>query len=129
MLAKTRDYATQARIASGLNILLGISLIASPWVFEYDGRVAVVNSVFVGALIALLAAGRLALIRATVGLSGIKIVLAAWTIASPWLCGYAANEGAVRDNVILGVVVAALAVWSGSATIAAEKHPPGATAH
>lgn len=41
-----------------------------------------------------------------------------------WVCGYAANVGATSDNVIVGVVVALLAIWSGSATLAEHKHPP-----
>ena len=80
-------------------------------------------------LIAILAASRLASLRPTAGLSGVNFVLALWTIASPWTCGYAANVSAASDNVILGVLIAALALWSGSATIAEHKHPPGTPAH
>ncbi len=129
MFTNLRDYAAQARAASTLNILLGIWLIASPWIFDYGGRPAVLSSVMAGALIAIIAASRLASLRSTAGLSGVNLLLAVWTIASPWLCEYTANVGAVLDNVILGVVVAALALFSGSATVAAEKHPPGAPVH
>jgi hypothetical protein len=79
-----RDYAAQARTASGINILLGIWLICSPWIFDYGGTRAVVNSVFVGALIAILAASRIATLRDSSGLSAINLILALWTIASPW---------------------------------------------
>jgi hypothetical protein len=126
MFTNLRDYAAQARTASSINILLGIWLIASPWIFDYGGRPAVVSSVMTGALIAIIAASRLASLRSTAGLSGVNLLLAVWTIASPWLCEYTANVAAVLDNVILGVVVAALAIFSGSATVAAEKHLPGA---
>jgi hypothetical protein len=129
MLTLIRDYAAQARTASGVNILLGVWLIASPWMFDYGGTPAVLNSVAVGAIIAILAASRLASLRSTVGLSGVNLVLALWTIASPWICGYATNIRAVTDQVILGVVVAALASWSWGATVVAGKHPPGAPAH
>jgi SPW repeat len=129
MLTKTRDFAAQARTASTINMLLGIWLIASPWIFDYGGRPAVLSSVMAGALIAIVAANRLASLRSTAGLSGVNLLLAVWTIASPWLCEYTANIGAVLDNVILGVVVAALATFSGSATIAAEKQPPVAPVH
>jgi hypothetical protein len=123
MSTSTRDYAAQARSASGMNILLGVWLIFSPWTFDYSGSPAVLNSVFVGILIAIFAAIRLASLRNTASLSGVNLLLALWIIASPWLLGYAANVGAVRDNVILGVVVATLAVWSGGATIAERRHP------
>lgn len=129
MFTLARDYAAQARTASGINILLGIWLIMSPWVFDYSGSPAVVSSVFVGAVIALLAAVRLASLYNTMGLSGVNLLLALWTIASPWVFGYAANVGARIDNVILGILIATLAVWSASATVAVERHPPGAAAH
>jgi hypothetical protein len=65
MFVKRREYAAQPRAASGINIVLGIVLIASPWVFDYNGT----------------------------------------------------------------VLVAVLAIWSGGATIVAERHPPGAPVH
>lgn len=127
MLTLTRDYAAQARTASGINILFGIWLIASPWVFDYTGGPAA-NSVFVGALIAILAASRLASLRSSAGLSAINLILALWTIASPWVCGYSANIGAVRDNVLLGIAIATLAGWSGSATFFGQDQQPAAPA-
>ncbi len=128
MLALTRDYAAEARIASGINMLLGIWLIVSPWVFDYSGRAAVVNSVNVGALVALLAAFRLATLRRSASLSVINIILGVWTISSPWGCGYSANVGAVIDNVLLGIAIVTLASWSASATLFGGKHPPGTPA-
>lgn len=126
----TSTRVVQARAASGINILLGLWLLVSPWVFGYhEGAAATLNSVIVGALIAILAASRLASFRTSVGLSWVNVLLALWTIASPWVYGYGANIGGVRDNVILGVAMAALAIVSGSVTVADEKHPPGAPAH
>lgn len=129
MLALPHDYAAQARAASGTNILLGLWLAASPWVFDYSGRSAVVGSVIVGALIALLAAIRLASLHNSMGLSGINLVLAVWTMVAPWVCGYADNVGGTANNVIVGVLIAVLAVWSAGATVADERHPPRAAAH
>jgi SPW repeat len=117
MLTLTRDYAAQARTASGINILLGIWLIVSPWVFDYSGRAPVLNSVNVGALISILAAFRLGTLDRSAGLSAINLILGLWTIASPWVCDFSANVGAVWDNVLLGIAVATLASWSGSATL------------
>lgn len=128
MLALARDYAAQARSASGINILLGLGLVVSPWLVDYSGTPAVLNSVVVGALIAIFGASRLASLTSTVGLSAVNLMLALWIIASPWTCGYASNAAAVADNVILGAVVAVLAIWSWGATIAAEKQPCDAVA-
>ena len=114
MLALSHDYAAQARTASGTNVLLGLWLAASPWVFDYSGRSAVVGSVIVGAVIALLAAIRLASLQNSMGLSGINLFLALWTIGAPWACGYADNIGGTTNNVISGAVISVLAVWSAS---------------
>jgi hypothetical protein len=121
MLTLNRDYAVQARTASGTNIVLGVWLIASPWIFDYSGRSAVVISVFVGSLIALFAAFRLASLFDSMGLSGVNLILALGIIASPWACGYAANLGGTRNSVIVGTAIVALALWSGVATMAEEK--------
>jgi hypothetical protein len=129
MLTLTHKYAAQARTASGVNILLGIWLIVSPWMFDYSETPAVLNSMIVGALVAILAASRLASLRDTAIVSGINVILAVWTVISPWFYGYASNVGAVRDNVIVGVVIAALAIWSGGATIVEQTHPRGTPAH
>lgn len=83
MLRLARDYVAQARMASGVNILLGIWLIFSPWGFDYSGKSAVLSSVTVGALISLLAAIRLASLHNSAGVSGINFLLAFWTAASP----------------------------------------------
>ena len=94
MLTSTRDYSAQARTASGINILLGLWLMVSPWVFDYSGTTGVVSSVLVGGAIAFLAASRLADLRASKDLSAVNLVLSLWTIASRWMTGYASNLGA-----------------------------------
>ena len=129
MLRLTRDYVLQARTASGINILLGIWLIDSPWIFDYSGRSAVLSSVFVGSLIALFAAIRLASLHNSAALSGINLLLAIWTIISPWACDYADMVGAVANDIICGVLIAVLAIWSASATLADQHHGPSASAH
>lgn len=74
------------------------------------------------------AAFRLATLRRSAALSAITLILAVWTIASPWVYGYAANVGAVRDNLIPGTAIATLASWSGSVTLFGQNHPPGSPA-
>jgi hypothetical protein len=92
-------------------------------VFDYSARATVVNSVIVGALIALFAAMRLASLHDSTGLSGVNLALALWTSASPWVCDYDTNAGAIANSVTLGIVIAGLATWSVCATVADEKHP------
>jgi hypothetical protein len=120
-----RDYTAEARTASGVNVLLGVWLIVSPWVFDYSGRSAALSSVTVGALIALLAAIRLTWLHNSAGLSGINLLLAFWTAAAPWIYEYAINTGALWNNIFVGVLVAVLAVWSAIATDADRRRRPG----
>jgi hypothetical protein len=127
MLRIARDYTVQARTASGVNILLGVWLIVSPWVFEYGGRSAALSSVTVGALIALLAAIRLASLHNSAGLSGINLLLAFWTAAGPWMYDYAINTGAMWNNILVGILVAVLAVCSAIATDADRRRRPRAS--
>ncbi len=119
----------QVRTASGVNVVLGIWLIASPWVFNFSGRAPVLNSVLVGALIAMLGVVRLAALQESAGVSGINLLLGFWTIVSPWASGYVANKGAVANNIMVGVLVIAFAVWSARATVNATKQRPGFPRH
>lgn len=121
MSALIRNDSLQARAASGIIILLGLWLIASAWVFDYSGRSAVLNSVSVGALIAMLAALRVASLQCSVAVSGINILLGFWTIVSPWTTGYVANKPALANNIMVGVFVMALAIWSARATEAKAR--------
>jgi hypothetical protein len=128
----TLNYAAQVRTASGINIILGLVLIVSPWLFGYHsvGLPALWNSVAVGALIAVLATNRTFFPRVSTGLGWANLLLALWTIASPWIYGYTANSRALGENAILGVVMAGLAIWGTTAsTVERHRHPPGATAH
>ena len=121
MPALIRNDTVQARTASGINILLGLWLIASPWVFDYSGRSAVLNSVFVGALIAMLAALRRASLQYSAVVSGINVLLGFWTIVSPWATGYVPSKPALANNIMVGVFVMALAIWSVRATEAKPR--------
>jgi hypothetical protein len=129
VLRLARDYAAQARTASGANIVLGIWLIVSPWVFDYSGKSAVLSGVTVGVLIALLAAIRVASSHNSAGVSGVNLLLALCTVVSPWAYGYATNEGALLNNIIVGIFIATLAIWSAIATDAEHKHGRDASSH
>jgi hypothetical protein len=127
MFALSRNF--QARTASGVNVVLGIWLIASPWVFNFGGRAPVLNSVSVGALIAMLGVVRLAALHESAGMSSINLLLGFWTIVAPWASGYVANKGAVANNIMVGVFVIAFAVWSARSTVTETKQRPGFPRH
>lgn len=126
MSALIRDDSLQVRVASGVTFLLGVWLIASPWVFVHNGRLPVLNAVLVGALIAVFAAIRLAPLRFSLVVNCINVALGFWTIISPWVVGYAANKPAVANNLLLGVFVMTLSIWSARASEAKRsRRMPG----
>lgn len=129
MWSLARDYGAQARMASGLNVVLGIWLIASPWVFDYGGRPAILSRMFLGTLIAFLAAIRVASLNNSVGLSGINLLLAFWTVVSPWAYQYETMEALLLNDIIVGMLVAALAIWSAIATDAEQRRKRDTPAH
>jgi len=106
--------APQVRAASGINVLLGAWLIASPWIYGYTGMPgAFWNSIVVGALIVIFAVGRFSTPMA--GASWANVLLGLWTIASPWIYGYTGYGSAFWNSIVLGILVAVLAGWSGYA--------------
>ena len=95
----------------GVSVLVGIWLVASPWVLGYYGITAAMwNSVAVGVIFAV-AAGA-ALLKFHEWEEWINVVLGAWLIISPWLLAYAVMGAAAWNHVIVGLLVLALSSWS-----------------
>src|SRR5215831_1737772 len=98
--------------ASGINLLAGLWLIITPWVFGFAPMPgAVSNSIIVGVVIAVLALSRE--FGAESGWSWVNAVLGAWTIASPFVFHYASNIGATWNGIIVGIIVVVLGATSG----------------
>ncbi len=115
------NYATQANTASGINLVLGAWLIASPWIFGYSAFTAGAwDSVVIGAIIFVIGLTR---VVSLVGpaLARVNVVLGLWTIASPWIFGYAGGEPAMWNSIVVGIVVALLALWSANATVLRDR--------
>jgi BON domain/SPW repeat len=107
-----------------INVLLGLWLIASPWVYGvFGGGVpAAWNSIIVGVLIALVAAARLGSEQASgEPLSWINVVLGAWMIASPFIYGYAQAGPFTANSIVVGVIVLFLALVATPAEPAYES--------
>jgi len=101
--------------ASGLNVLAGIWIIFSPWIFGYAVFPAAMwSSVVVGILIAVFAALRASSPASSPGLSWVNALLGAWVIVTPWIFNYEANAAATWDKVIIGAIVLCLALVSAS---------------
>lgn len=114
-------HSAQVTTASGLDIIAGLWLIVSPFFLAYGNLPrAMANDVILGIII-----GILALIRFTGAfregwISWINLLLGIWVLISPWALGYASQSVAMRNNVILGIIVILLSGWSALATDTAD---------
>ena len=102
-----------------LNLILGIWMIVSPWVLRYQtdmtlnavmSNAATSNAVLLGILIA--AAALVALFRVMAWEEWVNVVLGVWLVISPWVLGFSSLATAMWNAVIVGIVVAVLALWA-----------------
>lgn len=93
------------------NLALGIWLVLSPWVLAYAGEAtAAWNAHIVGAIIAVAAFA--ALIAFQRWEEWVNAGLAAWLIVSPFILGFSALTYALWNQIIVGLLVGCLAIWS-----------------
>lgn len=91
---------------SGINVVLGIWLIISPFVLGYaTSNAAEWNDIACGIAVSLLAVA---------GASWLNVMMGIWLILSPFVLGFASAPALLWNNVILGAVVGTVAALSGS---------------
>lgn len=94
-----------------VNLVLGAWLVLSPVIVGFSAAPAATwNSVILGVVVAIAAVAALA--RFHVVEEWVNTVFGVWLIISPFLLGYTAIAAATWNHVIVGVVVAVLALWS-----------------
>lgn len=100
-------------LASGLNILAGLWLLASPLAIAY-GAGARWNALLVGAAVVLLAGVRAAGAEHAAVLSWLNMLLGVWLVASPF--ALQAGEAALWNFLVVGGFVAFWAFVSATST-------------
>ena len=94
-----------------VNLILGIWMLISPWVLNYSGEAAAMwNAVILGILIGAVAIG--ALVQPKAWEEWANAVLGIWLVISPWALGFSMSSEPMANAVIVGVVTAALALWT-----------------
>jgi hypothetical protein len=111
-------FPVQARVASGINALLGAWLVVSPWFYGYvkDEGVVVWPSVVAGAAIGVLGLTRCLWPHEGPALSWSNLFLGGWVAMAPWSRGFAEDPERFWNSLVAGSAVAILAVWSICAT-------------
>lgn len=94
------------------NLVLAICLFVSPWVLGFaDTAAAAWNAWAFGVVIAALAIA--ALSQLAEWEEWVVAVLGVWVAIAPWVLGFTAVTSAVWSHVILGILIAVIAAWSG----------------
>lgn len=99
------DNDSSIRSAATINLLAGIWLFVSPWVYRAYSVHNAWNSWIFGALIAILALIRLSNPFGTRALSVLNLILGAWIFVSPWAYGYAGDTARFVNSLCVGVIV------------------------
>lgn len=93
------------------NLILGAWLGVSPWMLAFaPQQVPAWNAIIVGLVIALAAAG--ALYAFHVWEEWLNGALAVWLVISPWILGFSTQQVPTWNQIIVGVLVGVLALWS-----------------
>ena len=118
-----RHAGRPVRIASGINLLLGLLLAASPWLLGYAALEPDLawGSALVGSLIALGGAARVCWPRQTSALSGANAVFGAWTVIAPHVYAHSPALPLLYFHLALGSVVACCGAFSIGATLAWQR--------
>ncbi len=106
----------QVRVASGINVLLSLWLIVSPFVLSFAGAVGMWDAVIVGVIVLVLAWLRSNNPAMTSALSWIVALLGLWLIVSPFIFGMAGVMALLWDYIIVGVGYIIFGVWSALAS-------------
>lgn len=93
-------------------LIAGIWFAISPWLLGHSdaGSVVLLNAVIVGGAIALFSAGALA--RPQTWEEVVDFLIGIWAIASPWVLGYSGIRSLATNAVVVGLIVAVLALWT-----------------
>jgi len=114
-----------------LNLILAVWLFISPWVvgfYKAGGTEMVVTLILAAAWDAWVVAvivGVLsiaAIAKLAVWEDWINLVLGVWLFFSPWILGYATLYGAMWNSLIVGLLIAVLAIWGIAAARSVEVH-------
>ena len=95
---------------------MGCGKTAPPWGARVAARVSLLPVPLLLALVLILGAIRATTPTEYIGASWLSLLLGIWMILSPFVLGLTMFHGLVWHNIILGIIVGLLALWSALAT-------------
>jgi hypothetical protein len=106
-----------------INLVLGVVLLLSPWMFGFEPGAPTQNAVIFGIVIAVLAiAGLVAFAEWE---EWLNLIAGLWVLVSPWVLGFQGSTTPTRVHLTIGIAVAVLA---GIEIYLVHRRPPGVTA-
>lgn len=114
---QAQTHIGQVKLASGLNVLAGIWEIIAPFLLGYAAAATpTTNAIIIGLVVAVLAAIRYFGAYQAAWLSWICAILGIWLIIAPFALGYSGIAAATTNDIIVGIIIAALGTWSALAS-------------
>jgi len=111
MAVLTHSHREQVRVASGLDVLAAIWLFISAFAVSMYYGLAWSNAI-VPVVVFILAGIRATRAETTPGLSWINFLLGIWVLISPWAVHSTQTHAAITNNVIMGIIMIILPLWS-----------------
>lgn len=106
------DTQASSRTASTINVILGIWLIVAPFILGTNSSTAVLwNDIILGIVVVVMAGTRLSNVQITWP-SWVNVIAGLWLIIAPFVLGYSTMANARYEDIIVGIVVALVALWS-----------------
>jgi hypothetical protein len=102
------DDWSSAKLCDVANLILGMVLFFSPWLFDLPTGAEWQTASSIGILIAVLSIAALAAFA--IWEEWLNLIAGLWLIVSPWLLGFQ-NSDAMTIDVVIGTVVASLAAF------------------
>lgn len=99
------EHVKHLKISSGINILIGLWMIASPFIFGYTfASTAMWNSIIFGILIAIIAIIKVTNPASVTWLSWVNTIIGLWLILSAFIISFPYYDAQI-NNVIAGILV------------------------
>jgi SPW repeat len=114
-MAAESTHDARVRVLSGINALLGLWLIVTPWIIGAPHENAAINGMTVGALTSIFALVRFGRKHTSI-LSWINLLLGAWLAMAPWVLGEPSGDARTWNYVIVGMLIAAMETYSLTST-------------
>lgn len=114
---------SQVRLASGINVLLGLLLCAAPWVYGDTSahRTLTINSTATGAAVLLCGALRVRWPHRALSLSVTNVGLGLWTLIAPVAFDLSLGPAHLWTNISIGVALIVFGTWSISAKLSGDR--------